>query len=121
VARVRHSRTEGHPQDWEAAGRCWQKLELLGKHLTGRTLKEVAPVILGKDSLEGVRLLHVTRRTGLAFSADERSALEKVVESAGTVLVDPHAGSPAFAKEAQKELEAIFGPLQAVVGRSGPG
>src|SRR5205085_12662077 len=23
VARVRHAGTEGHPQDWEAAARCW--------------------------------------------------------------------------------------------------
>ena len=112
VARVRHSGSEGHPQDWEAAARCWQKLEPLAKHQTGRTLKEVAPVILGKDSLEGVRLLHLTGRTGLSFTESERVALKKFVESGGTVLVDAHAGSPAFAKASRKELESLFGPLQ---------
>ena len=28
------------------------------------------------------------------------------------MLVDPHAGSPAFARTARRELEALFGPLQ---------
>jgi hypothetical protein len=112
VARVKHVGTEGHPQDWEASARCWQKLEPLAKHLTGRALKEADPVTLGKDSLEGIKLLHLTGRTGLTLTDAERAALKKFVEGGGTILVDPHAGSPAFAKDARKELEGLFGKLQ---------
>jgi len=112
VARVRHAGSDGHPQDWEAAARCWQKLEPLAKHLTGRTFKEAAPVTLGKDALEGVQLLHLTGRTGTTFTEAERAALKKFVQAGGTVLVDAHAGAPTFARAARKELEAIFGPLQ---------
>ncbi len=68
--------------------------------------------MLGKDSLEGVRLLHVTGRTGLTFTEAERDALKKFVQGGGTVLADPHAGSPAFAKAIRKELEEMFGPMQ---------
>jgi hypothetical protein len=112
VARVRHAGTEGHPQDWEAAARCWTKLEPLAKHVTGHTFKEVQPVVLGKDSLDGVNLLHLTGRTGLKLTEAERAALKKFVQGGGTVLVDAHAGAPAFAAAARKELEAVFGPLQ---------
>ncbi len=80
--------------------------------MTGRTLKEAAPVVLGKDSLDGVRLLHLTGRTGLTLTDAERAALKKFVEGGGTLLVDSHAGSTAFTKAARKELEALFGPLK---------
>jgi hypothetical protein len=112
VARVHHAGTEAQPQDWEAAARCWEMLEPLAKHVTGRSLKEAKPVVLGKDSLEGVRLLHLTGRSGAAFTDVERAALKKFVEGGGTVLVDPHAGSPAFAKAMKKELEDLFGALK---------
>jgi hypothetical protein len=112
VARVHHGGSEAFPQDWEAAAMCWQKLEPLAKHVSGRALKEVTPVILGKDSLEGIRLLHITGRTGVAFTEAERKALKKFVDDGGTVLVDPHAGSPAFVKAMRKELEELFGSLK---------
>src|SRR5262245_12613509 len=100
VARVRH----GGTQDWEAAGRAWDKLAPLGKHLTGRTLKQVAPVVLGKDALKDVNLLHLTGRNALALTEAERTALTEFVRGGGTVLVDPHAGSPEFARSARKQL-----------------
>jgi hypothetical protein len=112
MARVHHSGTEASPQDWEAAARCWDKLGPLVKHLTGQTFKEAKPVTLGKDSLESIRLLHLTGRNTLTLTDDERTALKKFVESGGTILVDPHAGSSAFAKSARKELEDIFGALK---------
>lgn len=114
VARVHHGGTATHPQDWEAAARCWQKLEPLAKHLTGREFKEAKPVVLGKDSLEGVQLLHLTGRTALSFTPAERAALKQFVEGGGTMLADPHAGSAAFAKAMRKELEDLFGPLQSL-------
>jgi Domain of unknown function (DUF4159) len=112
VARVHHAGTKTHPQDWEAAARCWQQLEPLAKHLTGREFKEAKPVILGKDSLEGVQLLHLTGRTELNFTEAERTALKKFVADGGTILADPHAGSPAFAKAMRRELEELFGQFQ---------
>jgi Domain of unknown function (DUF4159) len=112
VARVHHGGTETNPQDWEAAARCWQLLEPLAKHVTGRAFTEAKPVVLGKDSLEGVRLLHLTGRTALTLTEAERTALKKFVEGGGTVLADPHAGSPAFAKAVRKELEDLFGDLK---------
>ena len=108
VARVRH----GGTQDWEAAGRAWDKLAPLGKHLSGRTFKQVAPVVLGKDALKEVNLLHLTGRGALALTEVERTALKNFVEGGGTLLVDPHAGSPEFARSARKQLEDLFGALQ---------
>src|SRR5262245_60607120 len=58
IARVRH----GGARDWEAAGRAWDKLAPLGKHLTGRTFTQQGPVVLGKDALKDVKLLHLTGR-----------------------------------------------------------
>jgi hypothetical protein len=112
VARVHHSGSETQPQDWEAAARCWQQLEPLARHLTGREFKEAKPVVLGKDSLEGVQLLHITGRTAVSFTEAERKALKKFVEGGGTVLVDPHAGSTDFTKAMRKELEDLFGELK---------
>jgi hypothetical protein len=112
VARVHHGGTEAAPRDWEAATPCWQMLEPLARHVSGRGLKEVKPVVLGKDSLEGIRVLHITGRVAVAFTEAERTALKKFVEDGGTVLVDPHAGSPVFAKAMRKELEDLFGPLK---------
>jgi hypothetical protein len=112
VARLHHGGTEAHPQDWEAAARCWQMLQPLAKHVTGCEFKEAKPVVLGKDSLENVRLLHVTGRTAVSFTEAEREALKKFVQGGGTVLADPHAGSPEFARAVRKELEDLFGPLK---------
>jgi hypothetical protein len=116
MARVHHAGTEAHPQDWDAAAQCWRQLAPLAKHLTGRTFQEAKPIVLGKDSLEGVRLLHLTGRSALALTEAERAALKKFVQGGGTVLADPHAGSPAFAKAVRKELEDLFGPLKPLAG-----
>jgi hypothetical protein len=108
IARVRHGTT----QDWEAAGRAWDKLIPLGKHLTGRTFKQAAPVVLGKDALKDVKLLHLTGRRTLTLTEAERTALKEFVQGGGTVLIDPHAGSPDFATTARKQLQDLFGELQ---------
>jgi hypothetical protein len=108
IARVRHGATH----DWEAAGRAWDKLTPLGTHLTGLTFKQGDPVVLGKDALTDVKLLHLTGRAALALTAAERKALKAFAEGGGTVLVDAHAGAPEFARTARKQLEDIFGPLQ---------
>jgi hypothetical protein len=118
VARIRHPGTKEHPQDWEAAGASWTKLTPLVTHLTGRSLKEASPVTLGKDSLEGVRLLHLTGRIVLQLTEVERAALKQFVISGGTLLVDAHAGSTDFARTARKELEAIFGQLHPLAADS---
>ncbi|MCC6417593.1 MAG: DUF4159 domain-containing protein, partial [Gemmataceae bacterium] len=108
IARARHGRT----RDWEAAGRAWDMLAPLGKHLTGRTFQQTAPVALGKDALKDVKLLHLTGRTALTLTEAERTALKEYVRGGGTVLVDAHAGSAEFARTARKQLEDLFGPLQ---------
>lgn len=108
IARVRH----GGTQDWEAAGRAWDKLTPLGKHLTGRTFKQASPVVLGKETLKDVKLLHLTGRNAVALTEAERTALKEFVQGGGTVLVDAHAGSPEFARAARKLLEDLFGKLQ---------
>lgn len=107
-ARVRHGATP----DWEAAGRAWDKLTTLGQHLTGRTFKQIEPVVLGKAALKDVKLLHLTGQNALALTEAERAALQKFVQDGGTVLVDAHAGRVEFASTARKQLEDLFGPLQ---------
>jgi hypothetical protein len=108
IARARH----GSTRDWEAAGRAWDTLTPLAKHLTGREVKQQGPVVLGKDSLKDVNLLHLTGRDAVALNESERQALKVFVGGGGTVLVDAHAGAPEFARTARKEFEALFGALQ---------
>jgi hypothetical protein len=108
IARVRH----GGTQDWEAAGRAWDKLAPLATHLTGLTFKQAEPIVLGKDSLKDVKLLHLTGRTTLTLTEAERTALKEFVQEGGTVLVDAHAGRPEFARGARKQLEELFGELR---------
>ncbi len=112
IARVHHASTAATPQDWEAAARCWDRLAPLARHLTGRTLQQTESVRLGKDALKDIRLLHLTGRTDFTLTDEERTALKGYVRAGGTLLVDAHAGSPAFAKAARQQLEALFGKLQ---------
>jgi hypothetical protein len=107
-ARVRH----GKAQDWEAAGRAWDKLAPLGKHLTGLTFKQAEPVVLGKDEPKDLKLLHLTGRSSLTLNDAELKALKEFVRGGGTVLVDAHAGSKEFASSARKLLEDVFGNLE---------
>ena len=102
----------GDTRDWEAAGRAWDKLVPLGKHLTGLTFKQAEPVVLGKDALGDVKLLHLTGRSSVAFTERERFALQAFVQAGGTILVDAHAGQADFARTARKQLEELFGELQ---------
>ena len=81
-SRVRH----GGTRDWEAAGRAWDRLAPLGKHLTGRTFKEADPVALGKDALKDVKLLHLTGRGAVALTEAERKALKEFVQGGGTII-----------------------------------
>jgi hypothetical protein len=108
IARVRH----GSSGDWEAAGRAWDRLAPLGKHLTGWTVRQADAVGLGKDALKDVNLLHLTGRKALALTKREQAALKDFVRGGGTVLVDAHAGSAEFARTARKTLEDLFGQLQ---------
>jgi hypothetical protein len=114
VARVRHVGNASQPRDWDAAAACWPKLAPYIRHVTGCELREAPPVTLGKDALDGVLVLHITGRTALKLTDDERAALKEFVESGGTVLGDPYAGSSAFAAAARAELAAVFGSLHAL-------
>ena len=53
LARVRHGGTSASPQDWDAAAACWPKLAPYVQHVTGCALKEISPVTLGQDALDG--------------------------------------------------------------------
>ena len=77
VARVRHARTAGRPRDWDAAAACWQKLAPYVRHVTGCELKEASPVTLGRDSLDGIQLLHITGRGRCSCRPTERAALKQ--------------------------------------------
>jgi hypothetical protein len=112
VARVRFAGPKDHPRDWDAAGMAWTIFAPYAKHVTGCDLREMPPVTLGKDKLEGIRLLHLSGRHNLQLSRLERNALKEFVENGGTVLVDATAGSREFARSARAELEALFGKLQ---------
>ncbi len=112
VARVKHVSSKYMRGGWRAAAMCWPKFAPYVKHITGCELKELPPVSLIDDKLDGIRLLHITGRYGLHLTARERAALKAFVESGGTVLVDAYAGSPVFARTARAELEATFGALK---------
>ena len=48
----------------------------------------------------------------MSFTEAECTAPKKFVEGGGTVVADPHVGSPVFAKALRKELEELFGAFQ---------
>jgi hypothetical protein len=112
VARVKHGAAAAHPRDWDAAAMSWRVFAPYVRHITGCELKEAGPVALDRDTLDGIRVLHVTGRDELRLSAAERAALKQFVAKGGTVLVDAYAGSPKFAVAARRELEATFGKLE---------
>jgi len=112
VARIQHAGTPRHPRDWDAATMCWRVFAPYAKHVTGCKTVEAHPVKLGRDELEGIRLLHLTGRDELELSGQEQSALKQFVEGGGTVLADAYAGSPKFAASARARLEALFGKLK---------
>jgi hypothetical protein len=112
VARVRHTEAPAHPRDWDAAAECWQVFSPYARHVTGCRFEEASPVLLGKDDLAGIRVLHLTGRRAMRLSEPERAALKGFVERGGMVLCDAYAGSPEFAASARKQLEAVFGPLE---------
>jgi len=112
VARGRFEGGQQEPFDWDAANQCWKKFAPYAQHVTGCKLEEVAPVRLGVDPLDGIRLLHLTGRNKLVLTEGQRTALKQFVATGGTILVDAYAGSSNFADSARAELEAIFGPLE---------
>jgi hypothetical protein len=114
VARVRYTSDAAHPRDWDAANMCWRSYASYAKHVTGCELKESRPVVLSKDDLAGIRLLHLTGLRELKLTEAERAVLKRYVEGGGTVLVDAFTGAPAFATSARRELEAVFGKLAAL-------
>ncbi|MFO1489492.1 MAG: DUF4159 domain-containing protein [Kiritimatiellia bacterium] len=117
--RARDARRPGRlPSDWDAANQCWRKFAPVVTHLTGRKLDEAAPVKLGRDKLDDIRLLHITGRHSLKLDEAGRKALKEYVEAGGTVLVDAYARSPEFARSARAELEAVFGKLQPLASDS---
>jgi hypothetical protein len=82
------------------------------RHLTGCELKEAPPVILGRDSLAGIHVLHMTGRAPTRLTDGELAALKTYVEQGGTVLVDAWAGAEKFAGSVRSQLEAAFGRLK---------
>lgn len=111
MARIQYTGDRRFPRDWDAAAQCWDAFAPYVRHITGCELDETAPVRLGRDPLDGIRLLHLTGRQQLALSDEERAALKAFVAGGGTLLVDAYAGSSAFAASAKAVLEETFGPL----------
>ncbi|NQT38766.1 MAG: DUF4159 domain-containing protein [Planctomycetes bacterium] len=112
VARVRHSGPAESPRDWDSAAMSWKIFAPRAAHITGCALTEKRPVTLGKDDLEGIKVLHLTGRRRLVLAPDAREALKAFADGGGTVLVDAYAGSPEFAVSARSELETVFGKLE---------
>ena len=121
VARIHHGGTKEHPQDWEAAAACWTKLAPLATHLTGRSLKEAPPVVLGKDSVAGVRLLHSDRADDLAVNrggADRLEAIRAIRRHAAGGCSRRIAG---LCPELRQGGGGHVWPVAVSVGRSGVG
>jgi len=102
------------PGDWNAAAMSWRVFAPYARHVTGCELVEARPVVLGKDRLEGIDLLHFTGRHSEAtlMSKQETAALRAFVKRGGTVLVDAYAGSPKYAWSARYTMEAVLSKLK---------
>ena len=86
---------------------CWRAYAPYAKHVTGCELKEARPVTLGKDDLDGVRLLHITGQRELKLTEAQRAALKRYVAGGGTLLVDAFAGANGFATSARRESNRV--------------
>jgi hypothetical protein len=111
VARVRHGESGTAPMDWSAGPGAWQRFAAYLKHLNGVELAEKPAVRLGRDSLDGIRFLHLTGRGTLSLAPEESAALKAFVTGGGTVLVDAFGGSATFAASARKQVETVFGAM----------
>ena len=121
VARVHHAGSESQPQDWDAAARCWEKLQPLAQHMTGRTFKEMKPVVLGKDTLDGVQLLHLTGRTTPDINRCGESSPEEVRDGRGHGAGRSACGVGGICQICSQRTGRNLRSIAAAVCRSGAG
>jgi hypothetical protein len=101
VARLKYSGR------WDPEPGGWKRLSAVMNN-EDKTKLETKVVELGKDSLEGIKIAHLTGTRKFALTDAQRTALKEFVAGGGLLVVDSCGGGAEFDASMQEELAKIF-------------
>jgi len=101
VARLKYNgRWDPEPAGWRRLAAVIQRQD--------KTKVVTKTVELGKDSLDGVTIAHLTGTDKFTLTAAQRTALQTFVKNGGLLVIDACGGVDAFNASAQAELSQMF-------------
>lgn len=101
VARLKYTgRWDPEPAGWLRLAAVLQREE--------KVKLDVKTVELGKDSLDGVKIAHLTGVDKFTLTAAQRTALQDFVKKGGLLVIDACGGLDDFNASAQAELSKMF-------------
>jgi hypothetical protein len=92
--------------NWDPEPGGWRRMRGLLRREDKLDLT-VSNVELGKGSLDGYKVAHLTGTTKIKLDEDAKSQLKKFVAGGGTLIVDAAGGSDAFASSIEADLTAL--------------
>jgi len=93
--------------NWNPEPGGWERLTIL-MHNQNKVDLSIRNVKLGKDSLEGVKVAHLTGTSKFKLDDKQRESIKSFVAGGGTLVVDAAGGSVAFAESVEGELREMF-------------
>jgi len=101
VARLQY---EGN---WDPEPGGWLRLGNL-MHNQNKVDLTIKPVKLGRESLDDVKVAHLTGTSKFKLDDKQHDAIKKFVAGGGLLMVDAAGGSTGFAESAEAELRRLF-------------
>jgi len=92
---------------WDPEPGGWKRLAAVMNN-TDKVKLEVKPLELGKDKLDGVKIVHLTGVDKFTLTASQRTALQDFVKGGGLLVIDAAGGSDDFNASVQAELSKMF-------------
>lgn len=96
--------------NWDPEPGGWRRLAAVMRN-ENRLDLQINSVKLEQGSLAEYRIAHLTGTLPFQLDESARNEIRAFVERGGTLLIDAAGGSSRFADAAEKELQAIFGPI----------
>jgi hypothetical protein len=94
--------------NWNPEPGGWRRINAIMHNGDSIDVKTHA-VELGKDSLAGTKIAHLTGTDRFRLTTTQISALQAFIQGGGMLIVDAAGGKTAFTEAAEKNLAAIFG------------
>jgi hypothetical protein len=92
---------------WDPEPAGWRRLAAIEQR-TAKVKVNVKTVELGKDSLEGIKIAHMTGVDKFTLTPPQRTALQDFVKGGGLLVIDACGGGDDFNASAQSELSKMF-------------